>query len=306
MKFISHSIIVLLLNLLSVGVFAQIEIKNNHLTGSLRRYEKLQSAFISPRNVDVWLPQDYQSDGSVKYAVLYVHDGQNLFYPEVSFSGTDWGLDELMDSLMRIGIIRKTIVVGIWNTPRRLLEYTPENKLTQKDSTKTMPLKWDLKHTAMSDAYLQFIFNELKPMIDSQFVTKADMKSTYMMGANLGGLISLNALCKYPDQLKGIAGIAMQWPASFQEKSELEIQQYIDYYLYYLPNPALHKIYFDVDGSMRNAWNMRQQAYIDEHCFANAYNNSKNFMSLVFTDNLKQESEWRKRLAIPIQFLLKL
>jgi predicted alpha/beta superfamily hydrolase len=71
---------------------------------------------------------------------------------------------------------------------------------------------------ALSNAYLQFIFEELKPMIDSQYATKADMKSTFMMGANLGGLISLSALCKYPDQLKGIAGIAMQWPSIFQEK----------------------------------------------------------------------------------------
>ena len=68
----------------------------------------------------------------------------------------------------------------------------------------------------------------------------------------------------------------------------------------------MQKTYFDADGIIPIAWNMRQQAYLDEHCFANAYNTSKNFMSLVFTDNLKQESEWRKRLAIPIQFLLKL
>lgn len=305
MNFQILPILIVVLNLLSNCLWAQTEIKDPQITGSLWRYEKLQSAFVGSRNVDVWLPIDYQSNGSVKYAVLYVHDGQNLFYPGVSFSGAEWGLDEVMDSLSRVGLIRKTIVVGIWNTPKRLLEYTPENKVLFKDSTKVNQVKWDLKPMALSNAYLQFIFEELKPMIDSQYATKADMKSTFMMGANLGGLISLSALCKYPDQLKGIAGIAMQWPSIFQEKNEAEVQAYIDYYLHYLPNPALHKIYFDVDGSARNAWNMRQQSYMDEHCFANAYHSAKSFLSLVFADNLKQESEWRKRLAIPILFMLK-
>lgn len=306
MKLVIAPYLMLLLCFLPFLNWAQTQIEDANIKGYLWRYEKVSSKFITPRNVDVWLPENYKSDGSVKYAVLYVHDGQNLFYPGVSFSGQEWGLDEAMDSLMKLGQIRNTIVVGIWNSPARLLEYTPDNKIVKKDSLKTNQLKWDLSSQSLSDAYLQFIFEELKPLIDSQFVTKGDMRSTFMMGAGLGGLISLHAMCKYPDQLRGTAGLGMQWPASFQEKREAEIQYYIDYYRKYLPNPALHKIYFDVDASMRNAWNMRQQAYMDEHCYANAYGSAKNFMSLIFDDNLKQETEWRKRLAIPLQFLLKL
>jgi len=305
MKFLKIHIVFLLGCFLPLFLNAQIQIQDANLKGYLWRYEKVQSKYVGPRNVDVWLPENYQSDGSVKYSVLYVHDGQNLFFPGVSFSGQEWGLDEAMDSLLKLGQIRNTIVVGIWNTPARLLEYTPENKIISRDSLQANKMKWELTSSALSDAYLQFIFEELKPLIDSQFVTKTDMRNTFMMGGNMGALISLSALCKYPDQVKGIACIGMQWPVSFMEKRELDIQHYIDYYRHYLPNPALHKIYFDVDASMRNAWNMRQQAYMDEHCYANAYGSAKNFMSLIFDDNLKQESEWRKRLAIPILFLLK-
>jgi hypothetical protein len=305
MKSIIAIYVMLLLCFLPQIIWAQTQIQNANIKGNLWRFEKVPSKFIAPRNVDVWLPENYNRDASVKYAVLYVHDGQNLFYPDVSFSKQEWGLDEAMDSLMKLGQIRNTIVVGIWNSPSRFLEYTPDNKIVKKDTLNKNQLKWDLNSQSLSDAYLQFIFEELKPLIDSQFATKADMRSTFMMGAGLGGLISLHAKCKYPDQLRGIAGIGMQWPASFQEKREVEIQNYIDYYRRYLPNPALHKIYFDIDASMRNAWNMRQQAYMDEHCYANGYGSIKNFMSLIFDDNLKQEAEWRKRLSIPLQFLLK-
>ncbi|MCG9880322.1 MAG: hypothetical protein MH472_06960 [Bacteroidia bacterium] len=286
-------------------MWAQINIKDPNIKGFLWRYEKVPSKFVAPRNVDVWLPEDYKSDGSVKYSVLYVHDGQNLFYPAVSFSGEEWGLDEAMDSLLRLGQIRRTIVVGIWNTPSRLLEYTPDDKYNPQDSVKVNKPKWEMSAPTMPNAYLKFIFEELKPMIDSSFYTKTDMKNTFMMGAGMAGLISLNAFCKYPDVIKGIAGIGMQWPVSFQEKREVEIQRYIDFYGHYLPNPALHKIYFDVDASHKNAWNMRQQEYLDEQIYANAYQANKNFLSLIFDDKLKQESEWRKRLGIPLYFLLK-
>lgn len=45
--------------------------------GRIERIDSFKSKYVTPRNVDVWLPEGY--DASNKYAVLYMHDGQMLF-----------------------------------------------------------------------------------------------------------------------------------------------------------------------------------------------------------------------------------
>lgn len=43
-------------------------------SGKLIRMENFRSKFVNPRNIDVWLPEGY--DTGKKYAVIYMHDGQ--------------------------------------------------------------------------------------------------------------------------------------------------------------------------------------------------------------------------------------
>ena len=95
-------------------------VKNPDLIGTLHHYPSLPSMFINPRNVEIWLPPDYDEGNANGYAVLYMHDGQNLFESQKSFIGVDWGMDETMAALSGVNEIRPTIVVAIWNTPQRL------------------------------------------------------------------------------------------------------------------------------------------------------------------------------------------
>lgn len=66
-----------------------------------------------------------------------MHDGQNLFDPKLSFIGVDWGVDETMTRLIGEAKIRE-IVVGVWNTPKRLAEYMPQKPVVHSTSR---PLK---------------------------------------------------------------------------------------------------------------------------------------------------------------------
>jgi hypothetical protein len=66
------------------------------VTGILMRHESLSSRFVDARNVDVWLPPSYGQDDTTRFPVVYMHDGQNLFDPELSFIGVDWGINETM------------------------------------------------------------------------------------------------------------------------------------------------------------------------------------------------------------------
>src|SRR6185312_10301704 len=84
----------------------------------------LTSKYAGPRRVVVWLPSGYSSHGP-KYAVLYMHDGQNLFDTATAGYGMEWQIDETLDRLIKEKKVRPTLVVGIWNTPKRLQEYVP-------------------------------------------------------------------------------------------------------------------------------------------------------------------------------------
>ena len=52
---------------------AQIEVSS----GKVERLALFPSKYIAARNIDIWLPEGYNSNE--KYAVLYMHDGQMLF-----------------------------------------------------------------------------------------------------------------------------------------------------------------------------------------------------------------------------------
>ena len=73
-------ILILLLLSMSSNLFAEPKgIKPNLTlsTGTVERFENFNSKYISARNVDVWLPDNYNPKN--KYSVLYMHDGQMLF-----------------------------------------------------------------------------------------------------------------------------------------------------------------------------------------------------------------------------------
>jgi hypothetical protein len=55
-----------------------------------------------------------------------MHDGQNLFDPQLAFAGVAWGMDEAIVGLSPAGAAREAIVVGIWNTEKRVREYMPQ------------------------------------------------------------------------------------------------------------------------------------------------------------------------------------
>ena len=57
-------------------------------SGKVVRIENFQSEFIQPRNVDVWLPEDYNPQN--EYAVLYMHDGQMLFDSTSTWNKQEW------------------------------------------------------------------------------------------------------------------------------------------------------------------------------------------------------------------------
>ena len=274
-------------------------------SGSIKRIDNFASKNVNARNIDIWLPENYNINK--KYAVLYMHDGQALYWNHQS-----WDVDDVVTKLNREHTIMDVIVVGIWNGQQlRHAEYFPQKpyeKLTQveKDTVTAQLQRASRTKDAfkpISNNYLKFLVDELKPFIDSSFSTYKDNAHTFIAGSSMGGLISMYAICEYPNVFGGAACLSTHWPGTFTTANNPIPQAFVNYLSHNLPNAKNHKIYFDHGDQTLDALYPPLQHNIDIVMKAKGYS-KKNWMSQFFPGENHSEAAWKKRLSIPIEFLL--
>lgn len=284
----------------------------NVSSGTLERIADFPSKYFDARNIDVWLPENYNT--SEKYAVLYMHDGQMLFDSTKTWNKQEWGVDEIMSKLIQEQSIKNTIVVGIWNDSKtRHSDYFPQKPFENLPKTLQDSLLNQAKRDTeadlfsiqvRSDDYLQFLVKELKPYIDQNYTTLTDSNNTFIMGSSMGGLISMYALCKYPDIFGGAACLSTHWIGTFTDQNNPIPQEFIAYLDQNLPNPTSHKLYFDYGTETLDALYEPFQLQADSIMKKHHYT-SKNWKTLKFEGHDHSENAWKSRLNQPILFLLK-
>jgi predicted alpha/beta superfamily hydrolase len=301
--------LLIIISLLALSLTTQAQLPTAS-SGSINRIENFKSKFVKSRNIDVWLPADY--DPNKKYAVLYMHDGKGLYDSTIMWNKQEWGVDETLSKLIALKKVRNCIVVGIWNSETtRHPEYFPQKpfeSLTQseKDTVTAQLQKANrIKETfkPFSDNYLKFIVEELKPFIDSAYATKRDQTNTFIAGSSMGGLISMYAICEYPKVFGGAACLSTHWPGIFTVKDNPIPDAFFNYMSKNLPDPKTHKLYFDYGDQTLDALYPALQAKADEVLKTKGYT-SKNWMTRFFKGENHSEKAWNKRLNIPLQFLL--
>ena len=137
------------------------------------------------RPLHIWLPDDYEISGK-RYPVMYFFDGHNLFFNEDATYGKSWGLKEFLD-----GWGRDLILVGIecgHEGDERISEYLPYRALFSRFFGKFKP---------MGSVTMDWIVNEIKPMIDAEYRTLPDRANTGIGGSSMGGIMSLYAGIHY-------------------------------------------------------------------------------------------------------------
>lgn len=265
-------------------------------TGTLEGWQDFPSRFVAARNVDVWLPPSYASHPGRRYPVLYMHDGQNLFDPGLVFNGNDWDVDGAMTRLVAEGRVREAIVVGVWNSPRRFDEYMPQ--VGQGDSVPT-GVDWypSVPRAALiSDDYLRFLVEELKPFVDARYRTLPGRDDTAVMGSSMGGLISLYALAKYPQVFGGAGAVSTHWPAGDGAM--------VDWLAAQLPPAGTHRIWFDHGTATLDAVYAPYQQRMDAAMRASGWVEGRDWSSRVFEGAAHDEASWRARVDQPLLFLL--
>lgn len=287
-----------------------VEYSGNLGSGTIKRIDSFPSKYVRPRTVDVWLPNNYSEEN--KYAVLYMHDGQMLFDSITTWNKQEWKVDEIVGDLIGSNKIENTIVVAIWNHadirhtdyyPQKPFELLPKKFKDSIFATATKQFGTEFKGL-QSDNYLKFIVEEVKPAIDANFSVATNLENTVIAGSSMGGLISMYALCEYPEVFGSAACLSTHWIGFNPQENSPVPASFFAYLEQKLPSPKNHKIYFDYGTETLDKYYLPFQSTVDELLKKKGYSevNSKN---LKFEGHDHSENSWNQRLQIPIQFLLK-
>ncbi|MGX3021969.1 alpha/beta hydrolase [Ursidibacter sp. B-7004-1] len=140
------------------------------------------------RRIRVLLPKDYHHEQWQRYPVLYMHDGQNVFYSKESYSGHSW---KIIPTIKNTHELPKLIIVGIDNAGvDRLDEYGP--------------WKTDVGKGFVANAggkgmdYAKWVVETVKPFIDHHYRTKPECEQTLLAGSSMGGIITAYMGAAYP------------------------------------------------------------------------------------------------------------
>lgn len=299
-----------ILSFLTLNLNAQSSISKNTISGQLIRFENFKSKFVDTRTIDIWLPNNYSS--KQKYSVIYMHDGQMLFDSTSTWNKQEWNIDEHINVLLNEGKIENCIVVGIYNNgSKRHLEFTPQKALekflskSELDSTivEIGNLVKSPNTPLLADNYLKFIVKELKPFIDKNYSTYKDKKHTSIMGSSMGGLISMYAVCEYPNVFGSAACLSTHWPLIFR-KGNPGTEAIFKYLNSNIPSvKKKNRFYFDCGTATLDAMYPEFQSRADFIFKSKSYK-SNQFESRNFPGEEHTEKAWSKRLDIPLVFIL--
>lgn len=143
----------------------------------------------TPRSLRIYLPPGYQ-EGSRRFPVIYLSDGQNLFDAQTSYAG-EWGVDETLDALAAEGF--EAIAVGIdHGGERRMQELSPWHNVEFGPP--------------QGAAYLDYLVERVKPFVDANYRTRRDAAQTAIIGSSMGGLMAHYAVHARPEVF-GLAGV---------------------------------------------------------------------------------------------------
>jgi len=173
--------ILFLLIISSTISFAQANKSDNSKPFVLGAIEEVQSVILSEkRTLNIYLPEGYKQDDTVRYPVIYLLDGsadEDFIHVVglVQFNSFEW-----------VNRVPKSIVVGIANVDR------------QRDFTYPTSIAAEKKRfpkTGGSEKFIGFLEKELQPYIDKKYKTST-MKT--LIGESLGGLLTTEILFKKP------------------------------------------------------------------------------------------------------------
>lgn len=166
------------------------------------------------RTIRVYVPKGYdENDKSKRYKVLYMSDGQNIVDKYTSAYGA-WDLDVVVNNLTLEGY-EPPIIVGI-DSPKSDIKRT--NELCSPVPTNKKGINIS---SPIGNQFVDFVFDVVKPLVDSTFNTLSDKENTGIGGSSMGGLMAFYAYAYKKDKV----GFSLCFsPAFFLYKKDIFLE----------------------------------------------------------------------------------
>jgi enterochelin esterase-like enzyme len=276
--------------------------------GTLRVHASVSSEHVIARTVSVWLPPGYDSTRAQGYPVLYMHDGQNLFRADSANFGVEWQVDETLTDLIEARAVPPVIVVGLHSTDRRTREYLPETPFRLQPDSVQRALRREMAPKVdsvdiLSDEYLHFLVEEVKPFVDRRYNTDPATANTFVAGSSMGGLVSIYALAEYPEVFAGAAGLSTHWALTRTRTDTAFAVAFRNYLDERLPALRSKRLYFDHGTRTLDSLYAPHQAIIDSVLVARDFP-ADQWTSRVFEGAEHHERAWAARFDSVATFLL--
>lgn len=261
--------------------------------GELLYWTDLESAFLDEsRHVVIWLPPDYGAGDDRRFKVIYMPDGQNLFDPRLAYTGIDWGVDEAMMRGVRAGTYEPAVIVGVWNTADRLMEYSPWHDAPQ---------------------YARFLLEELMPRVEAELNVLTGPDNTFVMGSSMGGLLSYYLVREHPDVFGACGCLSSHFSWSPQmvelfmgrDPSAASARTYIERDIAdgaTMPGGA--RLYFDYGTAGLDAAYEVPHAAIRQWLLDQDFVEGEDFLVRKFEGADHSEAAWRERVDQQLDWLL--
>ncbi len=258
--------------------------------------------------VDVLLPEGYDLDKTKRYPVIYMHDGQNLYDAKTTWNHQAWEMDLVTGALVEAKEIETPIIVGVHSSSEtRVADLMPIKAVQGIGLEGTLDAVKLHGRKPRGDAYAAFLAKTLKPTIDKKFRTLPEMENTTVMGSSMGGLMSIYALCEYPDVFGNAICMSTHWTGAPEVQNEFAegMYRYIDGTL---PTAGkrgekTHRLYFDHGTATIDAAYGPYETKILEMIRRKGYGPGT-LKNMVAKGAPHEERAWSARVSIPLRFLL--
>lgn len=250
----------------------------------ITKFNVMITPYNLERTIHMYLPDNYY-DSDERYPVIYMYDGHNLFFDYDATYGKSWGLKEYLDQSLD-----KYIVVGMecnHEGNKRLDEYCP----------------YDLPNSHLGNIhgtgkqYMEWVVNELKPFIDSNYRTLSNRTHTMIAGSSMGGLMSIYSVVKHNEVFSKAACLSSAIGMCMDELKKDILESKLD------PDT---KVYLDFGSNERN--NKTGLAYmVKDNLYISRLLNIQNASTYpyIIINGQHNEATWEKQIPIFMDYLWK-
>ena len=216
--------------------------------------------------VRVYLPPGYEENTLATYPVIYMQDGQNLFFPDEASLGAEWRVDETSQTLRAMCAVEDFVIVGI-HSGDRMRDYTEPG----------------------CEPYARALAEEIVPEVQRRLRVGTHRRHHSVWGSSLGGVVSFYAVWQHPD----VFGTAVCMSSTFAHRNTL-IDRVLD-------EPAR-----DVGFYLDSGWpgdNYEVTLAMATALVSRGWRYGHNLLHLSFPEAEHNEAAWGMRLHLPMQFL---